>query len=794
METNNEELQATNEELIASNEELQSTNEELNSVNEELYTVNGEYQAKISELTELTADMNNLLEATEVHTLFLDRELRVRKFTPRIADTFNLMPQDVGRRFETFSHRLDEERLTDELRKVLETGVIFEREVSDRGGRMFFLRILPYRADERVEGVVLTLIDISAVRRAQEKLAASEERYRTLVRSITAILWTADPQGDFAAPQAEWEAYTGQGWDAHAGQGWLAALHPEDRDPFRQAWHGAVAGKQPFVAEGRLWNQASGAYRHFVARAAPLAGAGGQLREWVGHVVDVHDSRGAELELRKKDEQIRAILERSPVFMYLKDLEGRYLLAGRQCQAVVGRSSDQVRGKTDYDLLPVPIADQLRGGERRILESGETVEDELVLEREGESRTFLVTRFPLRDERNAVYAVAGIFTDITERKRAADEAQQAVERRDRFLAMLSHELRTPLGAILNASNLLERQGDGVGAHERDIIRRQARHMAKLIEDLLDVGRITREQVVLETSVLDLRDVLMDVADTERLDAERFGLSLTLSVPDQPLAVQADGVRLRQIFVNLISNCITYTPAGEIAIEVRRDGAGVAVAVRDTGIGMTEEDMGRVFEIFYQAPQTIDRPRGGLGVGLTLARQLARLHGGEVTAQSDGRGRGSIFTVTLPLAQETVRRPAHVAPRRAGRLRIALVEDNEDIRETLEALLTLDGHQVVTAPDGPTGQRVILEHHPDVALLDLGLPGMDGYELARGVRAACGPSIFLVALTGYGRDEDRRTAAEAGFDHHLVKPVEETQLARLLADVSAAKLEARDRKN
>src|SRR5256885_4962399 len=208
METNNEELQATNEELIASNEELQSTNEELNSVNEELYTVNGEYQAKIAELTELTADMNNLLEATEVHTLFLDRELRVRRFTPKVAETFNLMPQDIGRRFDTFSHSLKEERLPEELRRVLDTGITVEREVSDRGGRMFFLRILPYRADESVDGVVLTLIDISALRRAQEKLAASEERYRTLVRSITAILWTADPEGNFVIPQTEWESYT----------------------------------------------------------------------------------------------------------------------------------------------------------------------------------------------------------------------------------------------------------------------------------------------------------------------------------------------------------------------------------------------------------------------------------------------------------------------------------------------------------------------------------------------------------------------------------------------------------
>jgi two-component system CheB/CheR fusion protein len=788
METNNEELQATNEELIASNEELQSTNEELNSVNEELYTVNGEYQAKIVELTELTADMNNLLEATEVHTLFLDRELRVRKFTPKIAETFNLMPQDVGRRFDTFSHSLNEARLPEELRSVLETGATMEREVGDRSGAVFFLRILPYRSDERIAGVVLTLIDISALRRAQEKLAASEERYRTLVRSITAILWTADDGGDFVTPQAEWEAYTGHSWDRHAGRGWLDAIHPDDREGVREAWNAAVGTREAFAAEGRLWNRSTGAYRYFVARAAPVVAPGGQVREWIGHIVDVHDSKGAELELRRKEQQIRAIVERSPVFVYLKDLDGKYLLAGRQCQAVLGLESDEVVGKTDHDLLPPAIADRLRIAERRVIEGDDIVEDEIVLGSDGDARTFVVTRFPLRDERAAVYAVAGIFTDITERKRAADEAHQAVERRDRFLAMLSHELRTPLGAILNASNLLERLGTELGAHERDIIRRQARHMAKLIEDLLDVGRITREQVSLEKRILDLRSILQEVADTERLDAERFGLALTLDVPREPIPVHGDPVRLRQIFVNLISNCITYTPSGRVVLRVRPGGPGVCVEVKDTGVGMSPEELSRVFEIFYQAPQTIDRPRGGLGVGLTLARQLARLHGGDVTAQSDGQGKGSTFTVTLPLAAGEIPAEPAVPPRPASCLKIALVEDNADIRDTLESLLALDGHEVVTAADGTTGFRLIVEQRPHVALLDLGLPGMDGFELARNIRSTCGDAICLVALTGYGLEEDRRAANEAGFDHHLVKPIEDEVLAHLLAGLQSTRID------
>jgi two-component system CheB/CheR fusion protein len=637
--------------------------------------------------------------------------------------------------------------------------------------------------------VVLTLIDLSALRRAQEKLAASEERYRTLVRSITAILWTADQEGNFVTPQAEWEAYTGHGWDRHGRRGWLEAIHPDDREAVRQAWDAAVESQQAFAAEGRLWNQTTGAYRYFVARAAPLVAPAGRVREWIGHIVDVDDSRGAELELRRKEQQIRAIVERSPVFVYLKDLAGKYLLAGRQCRAVLGEESDEVVGKTDHELLPPAIADQLRLAERRVIEGDDIVEDEIVLGSNGDARTFVVTRFPLRDERKAVYAVAGIFTDITERKRAADEAQQAVERRDRFLAMLSHELRTPLGAILNASNLLERLGSQIGVHERDIIRRQARHMAKLIEDLLDVGRITREQVVLERRLLDLRAILEDVTETERLDAERFGLALTLEVPRQPIPVRGDPVRLRQIFVNLMSNCITYTPTGGVALRARAQGPLVSVEVKDTGIGMSAEELARVFEIFYQAPQTIDRPRGGLGVGLTLARQLAGLHGGQVTAHSEGRGKGSTFTVTLPTVAEEVPAEAPAGARPVKRLKIALVEDNADIRDTLEALLALDGHEIVTAAEGASGLRLIVERRPDVALLDLGLPGMDGFELARNIRTVCGDAICLVALTGYGREEDRQAAQAAGFDHHLVKPIEDEVLARLLADLATRKTEA-----
>jgi two-component system, chemotaxis family, CheB/CheR fusion protein len=790
MEASNEELQATNEELIASNEELQSTNEELHSVNEELYTVNREYQSKIAELTELTADMNHLLEATEVHTLFVDRDLRLRKFTPKIGEAFHLLPHDVGRRLDSFAHDIEDQRLLQDLERVLQTGVTVEREVLDRQGHPYFLRILSYRTGGVIDGVVLTLVDMSALKRAQRDLTVSEERYRTLMRAITAVMWTADAEGKFATAQSEWEEYTGQDWPAHQGHGWLAAIHPEDQERVKQAWRAAVDDPRSFETDGRIWSEAHRAYRYFLARAAPLLDDSGVPREWVGHIVDVHESKTAEMELRLRDEQIRAILDHSPTFIFLKDPSGKYLLAGRQCEMVLGVACDEVVGKTDYDLLPISIADGRRASERKVLESGQTVEVEEVVFRGDEARTFLTSLFPLRDSHGDTYAFAGVSTDITERKRAGEEAQEAVERRDRFLAMLSHELRTPLGAIVNATEILSRNEISAPCTTAaQVIGRQARHMGRLIDDLLDVGRITREQIVIDSKPVDLIAVLDEALDTLRPEAERKGVTLSSRSAEEDLVVRGDPVRLRQILTNLLANAITHTAAGSVEAIVERAGeAGEKVRVRisDTGVGIPPEQLPRIFELFYQAPQPLDRPRGGLGVGLNLAQTLARLHGGEISARSDGAGKGSTFTLTLPLATGRPERPPEATVRGQGALRIVVVEDNDDNRLTFEELLRSEGHDVQSARDGLDGVDLILREKPDVAFVDVGLPGLDGFSVARRVRETGPISVRLVALTGYGMPEDQARAVEAGFDRHMLKPLDVSALTHLLAELAGGK--------
>jgi two-component system, chemotaxis family, CheB/CheR fusion protein len=648
METSNEELQATNEELVASNEELQSTNEELHSVNEELYTVNAEYQTKIAELTELTADMTHLLEATEVHTLFVDRDLRLRKFTPKIGEAFHLLPQDVGRRLDSFAHDIDDDNLLPDLSRVLANGITVEREVRDVAGSAYFLRILPYHSGSKIDGVVLTLIDLSALKRAQ--------------------------------------------------------------------------------------------------------------RDLVG------------------------VLEHSPAYIYLKGADGRYLLAGRQSNEIFGVPPEQMVGREDRELMPAALADARAACERSVIETGTSHELEETFTIKNVPRTFLTVVFPLRDAHDTPDTVAGISTDITEQKRAAEDARRDVQRRDQFLAMLSHELRTPLGAVLNAVELMDRNGSKeVNRDAHDVIRRQARHMGRLIDDLLDVGRITRQQLVLQSQIVDLRDVIRDATEIVHEQATRKKLSLRSRIADEPLTLRGDPVRLRQIVTNLLVNAVTYTQEGTVEIEAGRSNGSVGLAVRDTGVGLAPEEIKQVFELFYQAPQSLDRPRGGLGVGLSLAQRLVGLHDGTITARSAGRGKGSEFTVNLPFVAEL---PAAVAPDAPPpRLRIVIVEDNDDNRNMLVELLRSEGHMVWAADNGVSGADLILAERPDVALVDVGLPGLDGFGVATRVREEVAGLVRLVALTGYGLPQDRTRATDAGFDCHVLKPIEPSALFRVLREVS-----------
>ncbi|WP_141618313.1 response regulator [Myxococcus sp. AB036A] len=371
----------------------------------------------------------------------------------------------------------------------------------------------------------------------------------------------------------------------------------------------------------------------------------------------------------------------------------------------------------------------------------------------------------------------------------ANELAEMDRRKDEFLAMLGHELRNPLAAIMTAIGILERRptSDDKEARMRGIIQRQTNHLARLVDDLLDVSRITRDKVELRPGNVDLVPVLRQVLQIVQPMADSRGLSLDVSLPSGPLWLRADATRLEQVFTNLLDNAIKYTDAGGVHLHVELEGVGgsaqAVVRVKDSGIGIPPEVLPHIFELFAQADTSLERSRGGLGIGLTLVRKLIQLHGGEVTARSNGPGHGSEFVVKLPLDPTMdASAPARDAvDLRRGR-RVLVVEDNSDARQAMRDLLELWGHQVAVAPDGLQGVALAAAQPPELALVDIGLPGLDGYRVAQTLRAQVGNDIRLVAMTGYGSPEGRDQALRAGFDRHLVKPVKPDELNRILSEL------------
>ena len=370
------------------------------------------------------------------------------------------------------------------------------------------------------------------------------------------------------------------------------------------------------------------------------------------------------------------------------------------------------------------------------------------------------------------------------------ELRRAGEAKDQFLALLGHELRNPLAPIRNALEILRggRTDPSLATQMHEMMERQTAHMVRLVDDLLDVSRITRGRIDLRREPVDLATAARRAVDAVRPLLDERGHRLRLSLPTEPVAIEADPTRLEQILANLLSNAAKYTPGpGTIELSAARDGAEAVIRVRDNGIGIRPEMLDRVFELFAQADRIPDRVHEGLGVGLTLVRSLAELHGGTVSAASEGPGRGSEFVVRLPCLPARPRRPATAptaAPAGTGaaRRRVLVVDDNMDSAESLAMLLQIEGHDVWMAHDGPSALAAAREHRPEVVLLDIGLPaGMDGYEVVQRMRPEPGlEGATIVAVTGYGQEEDRRRAADAGFDGHLVKPVDIQQLRRLLS--------------
>jgi PAS domain S-box-containing protein len=500
----------------------------------------------------------------------------------------------------------------------------------------------------------------------------------------------------------------------------------------------------------------------------------------------------AEEALRQSEQRFARFMEHLPGLAWIKDLEGRYAYVNESAERAFGFPRKDIFGKTDQELFPPETAAAFRENDRRALECPAGIQ---VVERlchgDGTFRSSIVAKFPVPGFDGKPEMVGGMAIDITDRLRAEEALQEADRRKDEFLATLAHELRNPLAPIRNALEIMRLSGNDAQAtgEMRDMMERQVEQMVRLVDDLLDLSRISRGTIELRKARHDLADIVRSAVETSHPLIEAAHHQLAVSLPKEPLTVNADLTRLAQVVSNLLNNAAKYTPdGGHIWLTVGPENHHAVIRVRDDGVGIPGEMLSRVFDMFTQVNRALKRHEGGLGIGLTLVRRLIAMHGGTVVAKSAGEGQGSEFIVRLPMAAApdpcAGSPPGRMASAAAApRRRILVVDDNRDAAISLAAMLKMLGHETRSAHDGLEAVAAAAEYRPDLVLMDIGMPKLDGYESCRRMRQEpWGKEIILVALTGWGQDEDRRRSREAGFDQHLVKPVDSAAIRTLLADL------------
>lgn len=517
------------------------------------------------------------------------------------------------------------------------------------------------------------------------------------------------------------------------------------------------------------------------------------------------DVKRLNTELHEKVQELQAIFDTAPVGIYVaRDLLGRVINSNRAFDQILGTrpgenvslSRDDPEGlpfriyKDGQELLPAELPIQ------RAVVRGVLVEDELydVVRSDGRQVKLLVRASPIRNDEGAVAGAVGIGLDVTAVKQAEEALKQADRRKDEFLATLAHELRNPLAPLCNGLEILRLVGDDLSAREEvhEMMDRQLHQMVRLIDDLMDVSRISRSKLRLRKERLELAAVVQSAVETSRSLILMQRHELKLDLPPGPVFLDADPTRLAQVLANLLNNAAKYTePGGHIELIVEPGERDVVVTVRDDGVGIAADHLVHIFEMFSQVDHSLDRSQGGLGIGLTLVRRLTEMHGGSVEAFSEGLGKGSEFRVRLPLAPGLCSEAAGTIKPEAAAVsnqprRILIVDDNPDAVSSLRVVLNSMGYEIQTAHDGPQALELAADFRPHAILLDIGLPKINGYDVACKIRdQPWGKSMLLVATTGWGQLDDRQRAFDAGFDHHLVKPVDSARLDELFKRSLAA---------
>ncbi len=622
--------------------------------------------------------------------------------------------------------------------------------------------------------------------RAREEEHRQREQLRVTLTSIGDAVIVTDTDGavTFLNPVAEQLT----GWQPHeaAGQPLERVFHiineetrlPVENPVAKVLRHGVVVG----LANHTALIARSGPEFPIEDCAAPIRTEQGAIAGVVLVFRDVTEARKA----REARMHLAAIVESSDDAIISKSLDGSIISWNKGAERLYGYTAEEIVGKPLTRLVPADHPDELPGLMERI-RRGERIEhfETVRLHKDGRRIDVSLTISPIKNAEGVVIGASKIARDITARK-------EEERRRTEFLALLAHELRNPLAPLRNSLEIMRLAADKpeTVAQVRAVMERQLRHLARLVDDLLDVSRISRGKIELRKEPVTLAAVVASAVEACATVVQQQGHELTVTLPDEPLYVEADKPRLVQALCNLLNNAVKYSSRGsQIWLRGERQGSEAVVRVKDTGLGIPADMLFRVFDMFTQIDRSLEKMHGGLGVGLAIVKRLVEMHGGSIEARSEGPGRGSEFIVRLPLIQPPRPQPqaAEAGKRLAGplvRRRVLVVDDNTDAAGTLAVMLETMGHEVRVAYDGLEGVAAAAAYQPDLVLLDLGMPKLNGYDACRRIRdQAWGKDAAIVALTGWGQDEDRRRSQQAGFDRHLVKPVEPAALEALLGELT-----------
>jgi PAS domain S-box-containing protein len=770
---------------------------------EALHRARARIQERQQRLQEALQELQIVTESMSASIVHCSRDFRYLWVSKSYADWIGLPAEEMaGRPLVEILGREAFEQLRPRFEQVLAGQRVQFEEVIDvkrLGRRWLHVIYTPtLGADGAAEGWVGAIVDMTQRRQVEEALRQSEERFARFMQFLPGSAWIKDLQGRYVFANDAAVNIFDRPRESLYGKNDREVFPGTEADQFAENDQKALVS-QTGVQLVETLKQADGIVHHSLVSKFPILGADLKPTFVGGIAIDITDRLQSERVRAESEQRFRQLAENiNEVFWMVDVATSEVLYISPAYERIWGRTCQSLRERP-MSFLDAVHPDDLERVRRDAFGRGRRaapIDDEYrIVTPHGELKWIRNRAFPVKDDDGRIYRLAGIAEDITEKKRAEEALKDADRRKDEFLATLAHELRNPLAPICNAVEILESAQDHpqISQQACNVLKRQLAHLVRLIDDLLEVSRITRGKLQLRKERIELAAAIHSAIEATRPLIDAAGHELTISLPAEPILLDADSTRLSQIFSNLLNNAAKYAEkAGHIWLTAQPNGEHVKISVRDTGIGIAPEHLSHIFEMFSQAVPALERSQGGLGIGLALVRGLVDLHGGKIEARSDGPGMGSEFIVHLPLAE--LRLPADstdqlpVAEKASSRLsksRILVVDDNPDTTATLAMLLERTGHDVHVAHDGLEAVHAVAAFEPHVVLLDIGLPKMNGFEVAQRIRQdLAGRQIALIAVTGWGQQEDRRRAMEAGFDHHLTKPVEIGRLLQLLASVAS----------